>query len=364
MDRQTQTTNLVKNSKNNKNDSKKRKIFAIFISILIISLLCAFYNLINPAIIGWLENEFSIVSVNNNLLVHFICVGQGDAVAVNFPNWKLALIDAGPTVKTGDYLAYLNERVVNTKRNKTIDYYILTHADADHIGGALRVIKNYNVENLYMPKVETDSQTYMNLKTYVDENKINVKQYEATVLLEGNCEFEIFELLDYLDANNSCPLIKLTYNNKSFLFTGDLEAKAEKDYVEKYGNKLDCDVLKVGHHGSKYSTCDEFLAVSTPEYAVISSGNMYGHPNEETIERLNNVHANIVRTDTVGSVMFVLGKDYNLDMLTGDYIISGFIFDYRIIILVIDGLLIINMIIVFVKKDKKHKHIEVQVEYI
>lgn len=356
MDRQKKTTNLVKILKTYQKHSKIRKIIMIFAIILIISTLCLFFNGLNPAIVGWLKNDFSIVSAHNNLLVHFVDVGQGDAVAINLPDDKLALIDAGPNDERSNLISYLNERVFNFKRNKTIDYLILTHADADHIGGAIKLIEEYSVGTLYMPTIEADTVTYISLSERVNEKHLNVEHYNNEFNLCGKYNFKFFPPLDYTDTNNTCPLIKLEFENKSFLFTGDIETKAEKDYVELYGNELDVDVLKVAHHGSKYSSCDEFLAVVTPQYAIVSSGNQYGHPNQETIDRLNNVHANIVRTDTVGNIMLVVGDNYDLSLLTGDYIVTGFVFDYRIIVLIIDVVLIGNIVIILIKKDKKHKN--------
>lgn len=356
MDKQTKTTNLVKNLKTYQKHSKLRKITVILILILIISALCLFFNVLNPLIVNWLKNDFSIVSAHNNLLVHFVDVGQGDAIAINLPDNKLAVIDAGPNNERGNLVDYLNENVFNFKHNKTIDYLILTHADADHIGGAIKLIEEYDVGILYMPTIETDTQTYLNLCAKVDEKHLNVQHYDNALNLNSEYNFKFFKPLNYTDTNNTCPLIKLQFKNKSFLFTGDIQANAEKDYIELYGDELDVDVLKVGHHGSKTSTCDEFLAAVTPEYAIISSGNKYGHPNDETIERLNNANTKIVRTDTVGDIMFVVGKNYDLSCVTGHYIVTGFVFDYRIIVLIVDVVLVGNIIIILIKKDKKHKN--------
>ena len=113
MDRQKKTTNLVKILKTYQKHSKIRKIIMIFATILIISALCLFFNGLNPAIVGWLKNDFSIVSAHNNLLVHFVDVGQGDAVAINLPDDKLAVIDAGPNDERSNLISYLNERVFN-----------------------------------------------------------------------------------------------------------------------------------------------------------------------------------------------------------------------------------------------------------
>ena len=354
MDRQKKATNLVKNSKNYKKHSKTSKIITLFVIILIISVPCLFFNILNPLIVKFLEKNFAVVTSRDDLLVHFVNVGQGDSIAINLPDGKLAVIDAGPINSTNVLISYLNDRVLNYKHDKKIDYLILTHADADHIGGATKVISTFDIVNIYMPTIPADTATYLNLCRAVEEKNCNVFNYSNPLDVGVNYSLKSFETLDYTDTNNSCPLIKLKFMSKTFLFTGDLEAKAEKRYVELYGDELDVDVLKVAHHGSKYSSCEEFLQQVTPQYSVISSGNKYGHPNEETLERLVDANSQIVRTDTVGNVMFVVGKNYNLDLLTGYYTVSGFIFDYRIIILIIDGVLIVNIIAIAIRKEKKH----------
>lgn len=352
MDRQKKTTNLVKNNKKGKNHSKFKQIIVLSIIIFAISLLCLFFNWLNPTLVNWLKEDFSIVSSNNNLLVHFINIGQGDAIAINLPDDKVAIIDTGSLYSTGDFIRYINENVMNNKINKIIDYLILSHADADHIGGAIKLLKNFEFGTIFMPKIATDTDVYLNLCKLIALENCDVVTFADTVELNNGYCFKCYAPLDYIDTNNTCPLIKLTFQGKSFLFTGDLEAKAEKDYVQQYGYELDVDVLKVSHHGSKFSTSEEFLQVVTPEYSVISSGNKYGHPNQETLDRLSAVNTNIVRTDTLGNIMFAVGNNYDLAILTGDYVVSGFIFDYRIILLVIDVVLFINILIVIIKKER------------
>lgn len=357
MDRQKKTTNLVKNNKNIKKHSKIIKIIAISIIILVLSALCLFFNSINPAIINWLKNDFSCVSEKDNLLVHFVDVGQGDAMALNLPNGKTAIIDTGTANASNGLVKYVQEKVVNNKHNDEIDYLVLTHADADHIGGAVGLLNAFDFKTIFMPIIESSSATYLNLCAAVEKENCTVVVNRNQIELDVGCLLKIFDVLDYSDTNNTCPLIKLEYMSKSFLFAGDLEAKAEKEYVAMYGEELDVDVLKVAHHGSKYSTCEEFLAATTPKYAVISSGNgnRYGHPHQETVERLSAVGTNIVRTDTAGNIMFAVGKNYDLDLLTGDYVISGFIFDYRYIVLIADTILIVEIIIIATKKRKIKK---------
>ncbi len=356
MDRQKKTTNLVKISKNDSKNNKKVKIIVLFAIILIFSSLCLLFNVLNPLIVTWLEKDFSIVSARGNLIVHFVDVGQGDAIAINLPDGKVCVIDAGPVNSTAKLMTCLTEKVMNSKRNKTIDYLILTHADSDHIGGAEKLVKTFDFGTIYMPMLDGETETFKKVQGLVDKENCSIEKFNKEIEIQDNFTLKLFPPLAYTDMNNTCPLIKLEFYGKTFLFTGDIEAKAEKQYVALYGDELDIDVLKVGHHGSKYSSCEEFLACTTPKYAIISSGNRYGHPNEETIERLSNVNANIVRTDASGNIMFAVGKNYDLSLLTGQYVVSGFIFDYRIIVLIIDVVLIGNIVIILIKKNKKQKN--------
>ena len=356
MDRQKKATNLVKNVKFNKKHSKITNLITLSIIILVLSVLCLFFNALKPVIVAWLKNDFDCVSVKDNLLVHFINVGQGDAISINLPDGKTAIIDAGPANASNVLVKYVQEKVLNNKHNNVVDYLVLTHADADHIGGAVGLLNAFDFKTIYMPIVESSSATYVNLTEAVEKENCNVVVNHNQIELDTDCLLKIFKPLDYTDTNNTCPLIKLEYMAKSFLFTGDLEAKGEKDYVNLLGEELDIDVLKVAHHGSKYSTCEEFLAATTPEYSVISRGNRYGHPNQETLDRLEAVNSNIVRTDEVGNVMFAVGENYNLDLLTGEYAVSGFIFDYRYIVLIIYTILVVEIIIIATKRRKVNTH--------
>lgn len=357
MDRQKKTTNLVKISKHDKNNSDFNKIIINSIIIFTISLLCLFFNLLNPLLVNWLKDDFGVVSSKDSLIVHFINVGQGDAIAINLPDDKIVLIDAGPINETTEYINYIKQRVTNNRRNNLIDYLILTHADSDHIGGAVKLTKLYDFGTIFMPSIDSETETYKTLKALVNAENCIVTTYLEEFVIENEYILKIFAPLSFSDTNNSCPLIKLEYKNKSFLFTGDIEKAAEQKYIETYGDELDVDVLKIAHHGSKYSSSEEFLEQTTPEYSVISSGNKYGHPNQEVLDRLNSIYTHIVRTDTKGNIMFAVGKNYDLDLLTGDYVVTAFVFDYRYVVLVIDILLLIDMTVCLLKKNKNKKYL-------
>jgi len=334
---------------------KKKSVIINVSIILILSLFCIFHNFINKQLNKILFNHFSVVSKEDNLLVHFISVGSADAIAINLPDDKIMLIDTGSNYSRKDYINYLNNNVLNLKTNKEIDYLIVTHADIDHSGGTLSVLKNYNVKNLYLPELESTSNYYTELLSYVNDN-YSYEYISSEIEISGNdYSIEIFGPLEYLNTNDSCPIIKLTYKNKSFLFTGDISSDVEQDFIKEYGDKLDCDVLKVAHHGSKYSTCDEFLGTITPDYAIISVKEDENHPSDRVLDSLNWVGATTLRTDNDGNIMFVVGEHFDLKYLSGVYSVTGLILDIRFFVLIVDACLIVNIALIIVKKPKNKK---------
>lgn len=337
------------------NKQKKKKILILSIVLAVVSLLCAFYNLINPYIVSRIENRFNIISNKNASIVHFISVGQGDAVAINLPDGKVFLIDAGPVSSNVTYTYYLNQYVLNSKRNKTIDYLVMTHADEDHIGGVLRLLQNFDVDTIYMPTVFNESQTFGTFLNYINEKDYNlVKMVDAEDLVTSDYTFKFFSPVSVIDPNESCPIIKFISGDKSFLFTGDIGKTSEAVLVEKYGHELDADILKVAHHGSKESSSIEFLKAVSPDYAVISCGvNSFGHPTEEVINNLTSVGAEIFRTDLKGNMIFTKSANYNLTFHSGYYTITSLSLDYRILILVVDAVVVLCIIEVLLRKTKR-----------
>ena len=305
-----------------------------------------------------LFDRFNVVSARDNLMVHYISVGQGDAIAINLPDGKVMLIDTGTEGFNTTYTKYLNEKVLNASFDKVIDYLVLTHGDLDHTGGALKLLQNFDVDHIYMPVVDGNSKKYKELKDYIVENDYSTQVIESGIVISTDSySIDFYGVSGYTNTNDNCPVIKLEYMDYSFLFTGDIPSEVELDFVDKYGDLLDADVLKVAHHGSKYSSCEEFVEIVSPMYSVISCGdNNYGHPTSEAITVLENANSTILRTDTDGHILFAVGGSYDLGVICGEYIVSGFIFDYRILVLVIDSVLIFDIVIILLKKDKKKKN--------
>lgn len=264
--------------------------------------------------------SISFLTQNNNgnyenkMIIHYIDVGQGDCILIQVNNKNL-LIDSGPSSNRKDLLNYLEKLDI-----KKFDYIIATHPHEDHIGNMDTIIKRYDIGSFYSPKVITSSTTFENMiSALVDKNlKINVlKKGVKGIDLGKNTEIEVFSPLENISSDNLndySPIIKITFFNNSFLFTGDAEISTE-DTVLSQNNNLNCDILKVGHHGSSTSTSTDFLISTNPSVAIISVGknNSYGHPTSETLSLLNSYNIRTIRTDINGTVIAISdGKNINI----------------------------------------------------
>ena len=322
--------------------------------------LCLFYSSWNLPFINLMQDKFLVVSIKDNLVVHFISVGQADAVAINLPDGKVLLIDAGYRNTNVSLNNYINDKVINNNLNKNVDYLILSHADLDHSGGARKLIKELNVKKVYLPTFNTEKEQYLELLQDVNDNCEYEMVDKDLNISNGNYKIDIINSPLKDTSNNSSAIVKIEYKGKSFLFAGDINFKVEKLLIDEYGDFLDVDILKVAHHGSKFSSSEDFLKVVTPEYAVISVGNNpYGHPTSETINNLENVGAKILRTDIEGNIVFVVGDNYNLKPITNKMYFTKFSLDYRILIYVVDCALTINTLVlifaIFIKSKKSKK---------
>ena len=199
------------------------------------------------------------------------------------------------------------------RRIKTIDYILISHFDSDHSNGLIDVIQKLDVKNILISKQAYYSEEYKNIVQIINKRKINTKfvQQGDILKIDKNVEIKIMyppEELEYEDLNNNSVVAKLKYINFSILFTGDIEQIAEEKLVSIYGDFLKSDILKVAHHGSNTSSMDKFLKLVNPKIALIGVGknNSFGHPSIYTIKKLEELSANIYRTDENGEIDIIL----------------------------------------------------------
>ncbi len=232
--------------------------------------------------------------------VHFIDVGQGDATLVKCGGFSM-LIDAGDDSKGTTVQNYLKKQGV-----EKLDYLLLTHPDADHIGGAPVIITKFDIDTVFISNYEKDNKTYLKLIQALDDRQVFYSTPEVgdTYML-GGAEFTILAPNGtYEEPNNASIALLLQNGDNRFLFTGDAEEKAEEDILE-HNTEIRADVYKVGHHGANTSSTEAFLEKVQPEFAVIScaEGNVYGHPHAQTLNTLRSMGVKVFRTDEQGSIV-------------------------------------------------------------
>lgn len=245
------------------------------------------------------------------LEVIFFDVGQGDAIFIETPQKHQILIDGGPSPlvleRLGESLPFWD---------KTLDLIILTHPEHDHISGLIEVLKRYKVENILWTGIVRDTADYEEWKKLIEKEKakIFIAQAGQKILWKSGSDnfisilypFENLEDQVVKNTNNTSIIAKLIFGENSFLFTGDAYKSVERELLER-GVKVNSDVLKVGHHGSKTSSSKEFIEQVSPEMAIISAGkeNRYGHPYQEVLETLEKYDIKILRTDEKGDIKII-----------------------------------------------------------
>lgn len=289
--------------KHSKKNDAKLKFIAAALGLLLLAAL----SLLMPEVREQLFDNALFVQ-NADFKVHYIDVGQGDAELIISDDGSTMLIDAGPNSSETSLLNYLTALGIDR-----LDYVVFTHPHEDHIGGGDYILQNLKVGSVMMPDCTTDTSSFERLLGVIEENGAEFSTpaagYEFSL---GSARVTVLGPVGsgYEGLNNYSLVLRVDYGYTSFLFTGDAEAISEGEMLDKWGSgAFDCDVLKVGHHGSVSSTTDEFLAACSPGTAVIECGrdNSYGHPHRETLEKLTAAGVKIYRTDEDGSV--VIGSD-------------------------------------------------------
>lgn len=288
---------------------KKKQKMPKGISILLI-IIAIFYSLYEKDI----DKTFGLPitetfkETENTLDITYLDVGQADSILIQNEGHNM-LIDAGNNEDGPLLVQYFKEQNI-TK----FDYLIATHPHEDHIGGMDDIINNFDIEKIYMPDVTTTTKTFLDVLEAIEKKNMtyDVPNINQNFTL-GSILFQvIYTGNDKKNLNNSSIVLKATFKNTSYLFTGDATSEVEKKILNK---NIQATVLKVGHHGSKYSTTTDFLNKVNPEYAIISVGknNSYNHPNQVTINKLEKKNIEIHRTDQEGSIFLKSdGKTINI----------------------------------------------------
>lgn len=282
------------------------------------------------------------VLVDGEMKIHFINIGQGDAIYIQFPDGKDMLIDGGRTGSATGYVTSVLDYLKAVDNDNTLNYLMVTHPDYDHYSLLDEVIDYYDVDNFYLPyatvdwgdTVDADTEKFdgavpVDTAAYAEFMKTAVTEADANVFvnteifdiagLQTGISFRFYALskaeyaeLPSAERNDMSPIGVLTYNGYKIIFSGDAGEDANENYLAD-SPTTDCDVFKVEHHGSDSEGCNsaELLNDITPEYAVIFAGldNSYGLPNQGTLDRLSALGVTTYITYQTGTVVLTVDKN-------------------------------------------------------
>ncbi len=288
------------------NGSKNLKAI-ISVVFAIIALVSGFFVVRNKS------NEPDHI-VDGKMYVDFIDVGQGDCTLLRTSE-AVILVDAGEVGEAENVIDYLKEKDVTR-----IDCCIATHPHSDHIGSLAVVFNEFEVDTVILPDIdeknEPTTRTYENFILALDNVKNIVPVLGSETFEFGDLKVDIFgPLKQYEDLNDMSVVSTVSYGSTSVMLTGDAEIITESDMLDVPGVDYSAQLLKVGHHGSRTSTSVEWLEAVDPDYAVIScgTGNDYGHPHKETLEKFDDYGIKYYRTDLSSDITFESdGKNFNL----------------------------------------------------
>ena len=239
-----------------------------------------------------------------------IDVGQGDSTLIITPNNKKILIDGGgsSTYNVGEniLIPYLLDRKI-----QKIDYIIISHFDQDHVGGILNVLQEMKVGKVIIGEQGAECEQYQQFLNIVQQKKISVviAKKGDIIQIEKDVQLKVLfpdtELIRDNILNNNSLVFKVEYKDFKVLFTGDIEKIAEEKLLKMYKkDKLNADILKIAHHGSKSSSTENFIEAVNPKIVLIGVGknNKFGHPNSNVLNRLKSRGVKVYRTDLNGEI--------------------------------------------------------------
>jgi len=245
------------------------------------------------------EEKEDVSTLTGTLKVYFIDVGQGDSIFIDLGSEEVLIDGGGKSPGVTDYISQYIEG--------PLEVMVATHPHADHIGGLIKVLEDFQVEEIWLNGDTSTSKTYQDFMTAVNAEGAEVNQAKrGGIISTENLIFSILNPPDTLfsDTNNNSIVLRLGYGDTVFLFSGDAEKEAESSMLASEGN-LCAQILKAGHHGSKTASTIEFLKKVDPDMAIIScgEGNRYGHPHDITLNNLSNLGITIYRTDESGDII-------------------------------------------------------------
>jgi competence protein ComEC len=268
-------------------------------------ILTLLFFVVFDAFIWW---QIIFGGLNKNIEIYFLDVGQGDSELVVLSNNVKILIDGGPDNKVVGELSS-----VLKPADRYIDLVILSHPQTDHFAGLIDVLQRYKVGAFISPGRSGPAQGFKDLEKTIRENKIpTIALGEGDKINYLDSRFDVlspsFNLLQSAEPNDWGLALKMASGGIKALFAGDIDSKIEESLALKYD--LDIDILKISHHGSKFSSSKSFLEKATPQISVIGVGkNSYGHPAEQTLKNLASIGSQIFRTDKDGTVKLLINNE-------------------------------------------------------
>ena len=294
---------------------RKHKLVFNFLTKIIIASVCItficifFYNAdTNTSFYNYSNNNNSVISEfmpdhNGKFVLYVMNTGNSDSLLLIDPSGQAILIDAAED----DDFNKIKTTLIKFEVEK-INALIATHPHADHIGSMDEVISCFKVDAIYMTRFSDNTKVTEDLMNAVESSGIQEIFVDPGMKIKlGNTSIHVLgpeERGTENNTNDESIVLLVSYGQMDFLLTGDMEEKESREILERWGKNVDCEVLKVAHHGSKTGTSKEFLEAATPDIAVISCGenNPYGHPDEETLALLDDFFVKTLRTDRMGDI--------------------------------------------------------------